>query len=56
MLGFEKLFDFNDDGKLDFSERAMQCFLLDDFLSEDDDSYEDENEDDDPFEDGEEEE
>ena len=35
MFGFDKMFDFNRDGKLDSLERAVQFQFMDDMLKED---------------------
>ena len=35
MFGFDKMFDFNRDGKLDSLERAIQFQFMDDMLKED---------------------
>ena len=45
MFGFDKMFDFNRDGKLDSLERAVQFQFMDDMLKEDhSSSYFDEDE------------
>ncbi len=40
---YGKLFDFNRDGKMHFSERAFELGLLDDILDEDDYGYDEGN-------------
>lgn len=39
MFGFEKMFDFNHDGRLDFAERAAEFMFLDEMSKEDDDDF-----------------
>lgn len=39
MFGFDKMFDFNRDGKLDDWERAAQFHFMDEMLSEDSDVF-----------------
>ena len=39
MFGFDKMFDFNGDGKLDNWERATQFQFMDEMLSEDSDVF-----------------
>ena len=37
MFGFDKMFDFNRDGKLDSLERAVQFQFMDEMMKDDDD-------------------
>ena len=38
MFGFDKMFDFNGDGKLDSWERAAQCQFMDEMMKDDEKS------------------
>lgn len=52
MFGFDKMFDFNHDGRLDFAERAAQFMFLDEMSKEDKDDYsfdDDDNDEDDDW-------
>ena len=45
MFGFDKMFDFNRDGKLDFFERAVQFQFMDKMMNSDEtSSFEDDDE------------
>ena len=45
MFGFDKMFDFNRDGKLDFFERAVQFQFMDKMINSDEtSSFEDDDE------------
>ena len=45
MFGFDKMFDFNRDGKLDFFERAAQFQFMDKMMNSDEtSSFEDDDE------------
>ena len=49
MFGFDKMFDFNRDGKLDSWERAAQFQFMDEMLREDSSSSDYDNEEEDVF-------
>ena len=49
MFGFDKMFDFNRDGKLDSWERAAQCQFMDEMMRDDEKSIFDDDEEIDTF-------
>ena len=49
MFGFDKMFDFNRDGKLDSWERAAQFQFMDEMLKEDHSSSDFDDDEDDVF-------
>lgn len=51
MFGFDKMFDFNHDGRLDFAERAAQFMFLDEMTKEEKDDFCFDDDDDDDEED-----
>ena len=49
MFGFDKMFDFNRDGKLDSWERAAQFKFMDEMLKDDEKSISDDDDEIDTF-------